>query len=126
MPRAQTETFDGLVVGYGRHTVDNDIAAVTQSANGIVTVTQELILSTLRMPHHFVARHAVFLTQMRPSAARACCCGTRCASTRNRLAAPSFAAFTHCRACHFALSVARAPTAPSSPIPHDFVVRNAA
>lgn len=47
MSRAVIETFDGLSVGFGRHVVDNDVAAVTQGANGIVTVTQELILSSL-------------------------------------------------------------------------------
>lgn len=29
MPRNDTHTFDGLVVGYGTHTVDNNVAAVT-------------------------------------------------------------------------------------------------
>ena len=41
MAREATATFDGLVVGYGTHTVDNDVAAV-QSTNGRV-VLQRLI-----------------------------------------------------------------------------------
>lgn len=35
---------DGLVVGFGTHTEDNNVAAVVQSANGIVTVTAEYTL----------------------------------------------------------------------------------
>lgn len=42
MSRQQTQTYDGLVVGYGRHTVDNEVAGVTQGANGEVTVVVEI------------------------------------------------------------------------------------
>lgn len=41
MSRDNTETFDGLVVGYGRHTVDNEVAAVV-SSNGSVIVKVEI------------------------------------------------------------------------------------
>lgn len=47
MPRNATETFDGLVVGYGTHTVDNNVAAVSKGANGVVTVTQEFDMLSL-------------------------------------------------------------------------------
>ena len=33
MSRASTHTFDGLVVGYGTHTADNDVPAVTGSGS---------------------------------------------------------------------------------------------
>ena len=47
MSRANTHTFDGLVVGYGTHTADNEVASVYQGAGGIVTVVQEIDMASL-------------------------------------------------------------------------------
>lgn len=47
MPRNATETFDGLVVGYGTHTVDNEVAAAFSGSNGLVTMTQEIEVASL-------------------------------------------------------------------------------
>ena len=47
MARANTHTFDGLVVGYGTRTESNEVAAVSQGANGVVTVTQEIDMASL-------------------------------------------------------------------------------
>lgn len=44
---------DGLVVGFGTHTEDNDVAAVYQSAGGFVTVAVEYTLADL--PDTFAA-----------------------------------------------------------------------
>jgi hypothetical protein len=38
---------DGLKKGFGTHTVDNEVAAVFQGANGEVTVTQEIDMASL-------------------------------------------------------------------------------
>lgn len=38
---------DGLVVGFGTHTEDNEVSSVYQSANGIVTVQAEYTLANL-------------------------------------------------------------------------------
>lgn len=38
---------DGLQVGFGTRTLDNNISAVTKSANGIVTFSQEVTLADL-------------------------------------------------------------------------------
>lgn len=53
MARNTTHTFDGLVVGYGTHTADNDVWSVYQSANGIVTIQREYVL--LDLPDTFAA-----------------------------------------------------------------------
>ena len=42
MARANTHTFDGLVVGYGTRTESNEVASVTQGANGVSTITVEM------------------------------------------------------------------------------------
>ncbi len=42
MSRDATHTFDGLVVGYGTHSADNDTPAVV-SGNGLVMVKTEII-----------------------------------------------------------------------------------
>ncbi len=42
MSRNATHTFDGLVVGYGTHSADNDTPAV-QAGSGIVVVETEII-----------------------------------------------------------------------------------
>ncbi len=47
MSRAAIETFDGLVVGYGRHTVDNGVGTVFQGANGLNTYTLEIVMADL-------------------------------------------------------------------------------
>ena len=48
MSRANTWTnSDGLVVGFGTHSEDNEVAAVYQGSNGIVTVTQEIDMASL-------------------------------------------------------------------------------
>ncbi len=47
MTRNATHTFDGLVVGYGTHSVSNEVAGVTQGANGLVTVSQEIEVASL-------------------------------------------------------------------------------
>lgn len=47
MPRGATESFDGLVVGYGTHTVDNEVSGVIASGGGRVTIQQEFILADL-------------------------------------------------------------------------------
>lgn len=44
---------DGLVVGFGTHTVDNDVSAVIRSGNGVVTVSAEYDLTAL--PDTFAA-----------------------------------------------------------------------
>ena len=40
MPRNQTATFDGLVVGYGTHTADNNVSAVVAGVGGRVVMRQ--------------------------------------------------------------------------------------
>jgi len=63
MSRGSTWTnSDGLVVGFGTHSEDNDVAAVTQGANGIVTLTAEYTLADL--PDTFAA------TNVKPQDAR--------------------------------------------------------
>jgi hypothetical protein len=48
MSRANTWTnSDGLVVGFGLRTADNDIAGVYKGDNGIVTVVQEIEMALL-------------------------------------------------------------------------------
>jgi len=48
MSRANTWTNkDGLIVGFGLHTEDNDVGAVFQGANGEVTFSQEITLAGL-------------------------------------------------------------------------------
>ena len=48
MSRGNTWTNkDGLVVGFGTHSEDNNVSAVHQSANGVVTLTAEYTLSAL-------------------------------------------------------------------------------
>lgn len=48
MSRANTWTnSDGLVVGFGTHSEDNEVAAVYQGSNGIVTVVQEIDMASL-------------------------------------------------------------------------------
>jgi hypothetical protein len=47
MSRASTHTFDGLVVGYGPHTVDNDVAAVEGSQGVKRTQKVRVTLSDL-------------------------------------------------------------------------------
>lgn len=69
MSRGATQTFDGLVVGYGRHTVDNDVGAVYQGANGEVTFTSEIALvgladtssDTSTPQDHVIPRGSIFL-----------------------------------------------------------------
>ena len=53
MPRNATHTFDGLTVGYGTHTVDNNIWSAYESSNGLVTIQREYILADL--PDTFAA-----------------------------------------------------------------------
>lgn len=76
MSRGNTHTFDGLVKGYGTHSVDNEIASVFQGSNGVVTVTQEIdVLSLVALASvdedsypnaskqgHVIPRGSVFLT----------------------------------------------------------------
>lgn len=48
MSRANTWTnSDGLVVGFGTHTEDNNVGAVAQGANGEVTIVKEITLADL-------------------------------------------------------------------------------
>lgn len=48
MSRGNTWTnSDGLVVGFGTHSEDNNVSAVHQSANGVVTLTAEYTLADL-------------------------------------------------------------------------------
>jgi len=42
MPRNATSTFDGLVVGYGTHSSDNDTPGV-QAGSGVVVVQTEIV-----------------------------------------------------------------------------------
>ena len=42
MPRGNTETFDGLVVGYGTHSSDNNVGAVTGGSGTVRTYVIEL------------------------------------------------------------------------------------
>ena len=42
--RATWTNPDGLVVGFGTHTQDNEVAAVYQGSNGVVTLVQEVDL----------------------------------------------------------------------------------
>lgn len=54
MARGATWTnSDGLVVGFGTHTEDNNVQGVYKGANGEVTVVQEIILADL--PDTFAA-----------------------------------------------------------------------
>lgn len=69
MSRNNTHTFDGLVVGYGTHSLDNDVTAVFQGANGEVTFSQEIVLADLvdtaadisRPQDHVIPRGSIFL-----------------------------------------------------------------
>ena len=47
MARANTHTFDGLVVGYGTRTESNEVASVTNGANGVRTIVVELDMASL-------------------------------------------------------------------------------
>lgn len=48
MARGNTWTnSDGLVVGFGTHSLDDNVGAVTQGANGIVTIRKEIELADL-------------------------------------------------------------------------------
>jgi hypothetical protein len=48
MSRGNTWTnSDGLVVGFGTHSEDNEVAAVYQGSNGVVTVVQEIDMASL-------------------------------------------------------------------------------
>jgi len=43
MPRANTHTFDGLIVGYGTHSTDNSTGAVTSGGGGVVHFQQSIV-----------------------------------------------------------------------------------
>lgn len=47
MPRNATHTFDGLVVGYGTHSSDNESSGVVGGAGGRLTIKQEFVLVDL-------------------------------------------------------------------------------
>jgi hypothetical protein len=83
MSRANTHTFDGLVVGYGTHSVDNDVAGVYAGSNGEVTAVVEITLANLvdtfaattvkpqdiRIPRGSVIKSAFLQTVIAPTSA---------------------------------------------------------
>jgi hypothetical protein len=68
MSRNATHTFDGLVVGYGTHSEDNEVASVYQGSDGVVTVIQEIVTAATSVTYpnasgqqHVIPRGSVFL-----------------------------------------------------------------
>ena len=47
MARNNTHTFDGLIVGYGTRTESNEVAGISEGANGVKTMTLEIDMASI-------------------------------------------------------------------------------